>query len=340
MQPALFVSRQLIANFGARLGEILAHAPRRFEVLPFSPDTQITVAQRESIEITFYSRDIWEGTIKTSLSPAAAAYWPIVDAAPNLKWLQVVSAGADQQPYQTSIKRGLRVTTSAGANAEPVAVTGVTGLLMLARGFPHWIRAQQCAEWSPQLGAQSPLDLKGQTAAIVGTGYIGKIVASVLQVLGVKTVGIRRSIVPTEHFDEVHPLAALDALLPTCDWLVLACPLTAETHGLMDARRLALLPHTAGFVNISRGEVVDEAALIDALAGGRLRGAYLDVVTHEPLAPGSPLWKLPNVIITPHNSASSVGNFRRGVEIFLRNLESYLRGERLENEVPRSKRGG
>jgi D-2-hydroxyacid dehydrogenase (NADP+) len=333
MTSSLLLSQKVVTEFGAQLNEILARAPRKLDILPFTPEVEITPAQRTGIEVTFYSRDIWEGTIKTQLSPAAAAYWPIVDAAPNLKWLQVVSAGADQRPYQPSIRRGVRVTTSAGANAVPVAVTGLTGLLMLARNFPHWMHAQQKREWSPQLGAMSPPDLGGQTAVIVGTGHLGKIVASVLHVLGVRTIGVRRNVAPVEHFDEVLPLSALDTVLPKCDWLVLACPLTPETRGLMDARRFALLPRTAGFVNISRGEVVDEAALTAALARGHLRGAYLDVFTTEPLAPESPLWAMPNVIITPHNSATSTGNYRRGVEIFLRNLDCYLRGEPLENEV-------
>ena len=177
MNPTLFVSRKLVSDFREKLAGILARAPRKLDVLEFTPDVKLTPEQHASIEATFYSRDIWEGTIKTRLSDAATVYWPIVDSAPNLKWLQVVSAGSDQKPYQPSIKRGLRVATSAGANAGPVGLTAVTGLLMLARNFPHWLRAQQKREWSPQLGANSPLDLPGQTAAIVGMGHIGKVIA-------------------------------------------------------------------------------------------------------------------------------------------------------------------
>ena len=337
MTPALFLSGKVIAEFRPQLAAILAKHAGRLELLPFTAGMSLAPEQLARIEVTFYSRDIWEGTIKTKLSPAAASYWPLIDATPNLKWLQVVSAGADQRPYQPTIKRGVRVTTSSGANAEPVAITGLTGLLMIARNFPHWIRAQQRREWSPQLGADTPPDLAGQAAVIVGTGHLGKIVARVLQALGVRTIGVRRSAAPLEHFDEMHSLAELDRLLPGADWLVLACPLAPETRGLMDARRFALLPRSAGFINISRGEVVDEAALIAALASGHLRGAYLDVFAAEPLPPESPLWSMPNVIVTPHNSATSVGNYRRGVEMFLRNLERYLRGEPLENEVTAGK---
>ena len=140
------------------------------------------------------------------------------------------------------------------------------------------------------------------------------------------TIGIRKRVQPTEHFDEVHPISAIDSLLPSCDWLVLACPLTPETRGLMNAQRISLLRPTAGLVNVARGEIVDEAALAAALAAQRLGHAYLDVFTSEPLARKSPLWKLPNVLISPHNAGASTGTYARGVEIFLRNLDHYVSG--------------
>lgn len=335
MTPGLLVSRQVMSEFGGRIADILNAAPRRLEPLLFSPEAQFTATQIDGIEASFYSRDIWEGTTGSSLSPAARAYWAIADAAPGLKWLQVVAAGVDQPVYRRSIGRGIRITTSAGTNAEPVGLNAVTGLLMLARGFPHWIRAQQGREWRPLTAPALPPDLPGQTAAIVGVGHIGTVVARALQAMGLRTVGVRQRAAPADYFDETWPLSELDRLLPACDWLVLACPLTTETRRLIDARRLALLPRTAGLVNVARGEIVHEAALVDALAAGRLRGAYLDVFEREPLPPDSPLWTLPNVLLTPHNAAVSTGNYRRGVELFLRNLSAYLRGLTLENEVPR-----
>lgn len=147
------------------------------------------------------------------------------------------------------------------------------------------------------------------------------------------TVGVRRSVAPVEHFGRVLPVSALEGLLPQCDWLVLACPLTAETRGLISRQRIALLPRTAGIVNVSRGEIIDEAALIEALAAGRLRGAYLDVFQREPLPADSPLWSLPNVIVTPHNASASAGNSARLAELFLANLQRYLQGEPLINEA-------
>jgi phosphoglycerate dehydrogenase-like enzyme len=231
------------------------------------------------------------------------------------------------------MKRGVRLTTGAGAQAEPVSVAAVTGLLALARRLPHWWAAQQRSEWAPLLGAEVPPDLRGQTAIIVGTGYIGANIARLLQAVGMKTIGIRKRVQPTEHFDEVHPISAIDSMLPSCDWLVLACPLTPETRGLMDARRLALMRPSAGLVNVARGEVVDEGALAAALIAQRLGRAYLDVFTSEPLPRESALWKLPNVMISPHNVGASTGTYARGVEIFLRNLDNYITGRAMENEA-------
>ena len=333
MQPALLISRKVVAGFGARLNDILGTAPRKLEILEFTPTVQVAPAQLEHIEAAYYSRDIWEGTVKSAPSPAARVFWDIAERAPNVKWIPVFSSGSDQPQYQAAMRRGVRMTTGAGAQTEPVALAAVTGLLALTRCVPHWVAAQQRGEWAPLRAQDMPPDLKGQIALIVGAGLIGSTVARVLQALGMRTVGIRRRAAPAPHFDEVLAPSALDAQLPKCGWLVLACPLSAETRGMIDARRLALLPRTAGFVNIARGELVDETALAAALGNGRLRCAYLDVFTAEPLARDSPLWRLPNVLISPHNAGASTGTYARGVEIFLRNLDAYVHGKPLENEA-------
>lgn len=333
MARSILVSKKVTAEFGPRLESILSSQPGRLDILAFTPDMTLTATQIDALEAAYYSRDVWEGTVKSAVSPAARAFWQIVDRAPHLEWLAVFSSGSDHAQYQPHMQRGVRLTTGAGAQAEPVALAAVTGLLALARALPHWWAAQQRAEWAPLLGASVPPDLRGQKAIIVGTGYIGSHIARLLQAVGMRTLGIRKRVQPTGHFDEVHALDAIDTLLPACDWLVLACPLTPETRGLMDARRLALLRPTAGLVNVARGEIVDEAALADALAAQRLGRAYLDVFVNEPLARESPLWKLPNVMISPHNAGASTGTYARGVEIFLRNLDNRVHGRALENEA-------
>jgi phosphoglycerate dehydrogenase-like enzyme len=333
MKPAVIVSQRVVTEFTPRLQGILGNAPRQLQILPFTVDLRVTPEDLANVEAAYYSRDIWEGTGKSALSPAARAFWDVVNRAPNLKWLAVYSAGTDQPRYQTAMQRGIRLTTSAGAQSEAVGLAAVAGLLALARRVPHWWSAQQRREWAPLRGADVPPDLPGQTAVIVGTGYIGTVIARVLRAMGMKTTGIRRSATPAEHFAKVLPLSMLDTVLPGCDWLVLACPLVPETRGLMDRRRLALLPGTAGLANIARGELVDETALAEALARDRLRCAYLDVFTVEPLPQDSPLWGLPNVLISPHNAGASRGTYARGVEIFLRNLENYLAAKPMENEA-------
>lgn len=333
MTFSILVSQKVLQEFAPRIDAILKSAPAGTEVLPFRPDRAATDAQIASITGAYYSRDVWEGTTKTTLSPAARAFWPIVDRAPNLEWLSVFSSGTDHPQYQPHMQRGVRLTTGAGAQAEPVAIAAVTGLLALARRLPHWWAAQQRSEWAPLLGASVPPDLRGQRAVIVGTGYIGSHIARLLQAFGMKTTGLRKRVQPTPHFDEVLALSALDSLLPSCEWLVLACPLTPETRGLVNAQRIALMSPQAGVVNVARGEIIDEAALTEALATSRLGHAYLDVFAKEPLDASSALWKLPNVLISPHNAGASTGTYARGVEIFLRNLDAYVNGRPLENEA-------
>ncbi len=333
MKPALLISSRVIAEYGPRLNDILASAPRQMELLPFTPDLQLAPAAIDNIEAAYYSRDIWEGTEKSALSPAAQAFWGILDRTHNMKWVAVYSAGTDQKRYQDAMKRGMRLTTGAGAQADAVGLAATAGVLALARGIPYWLAAQQRREWSPLRGKDVPPDIPGQIAVIVGIGYIGKVIARVLHAAGMKTIGIRRNAAPAEHFDQVLPPSALDSLLPICDWLVIACPLTPETRNLIDTRRLALMKPGAGIANIARGEIIDEAALADALKAKRLRHAYLDVFNTEPLPTESPFWDLPNVLISPHNAGASTGTYARGVEIFLRNLENYLRGRGMENEA-------
>jgi D-2-hydroxyacid dehydrogenase (NADP+) len=333
MKPTLLASQKVIAEFGPRLNEILAGAPRPLALLPFTPALQLTAADSGNIEAAYYSRDIWEGTEKGALSPAAQAFWRVIDAARALKWMAVYSAGMDQQRYQDAMRRGVRLTSSAGAQAESVGLACVAGVLALARGVPHWRDAQRRREWAPLRGKAVPRDVPGQTAVIVGTGYIGSVIARVLHAAGMNTIGIRRNARARQHFDQVLPTSALDGLLPSCDWLVIACPLTPETRNLIGARHFARIKPGAGIANIARGEIIDEAALIDALTAGRLGHAYLDVFHTEPLPRDSPLWDLPNVLISPHNAGASAGTYARGVEIFLRNLANYLRGKPMENEA-------
>ena len=252
--------------------------------------------------------------------------------APNLRWLHVSHAGIDDPVFGRLLDQGVRISNSSGASAEPIAQTAIGGLLSLARGFPAWAESQRAHEWRSHEG-QTP-ELRGQTIVVVGLGAIGGHIARLAQALSLHVVGVRRS--PRRDDDTVDELVAPDELasvLPRADWLALAVPLTDDTKGLIDASAFAALPRGARVLNVARGEVIDETAMIAALRSGALAGAYLDVFVEEPLPSSSPLWGLPNVIVTPHNSASSTGNAARALDIFLGNLERWVRDEPLANEV-------
>jgi phosphoglycerate dehydrogenase-like enzyme len=172
---------------------------------------------------------------------------------------------------------------------------------------------------------------------VVGLGAIGREIARLAGAIGLRVVGVRRSSrSPDDPVDDVRAPAELASLLPQTDWLVLACPLTEETIGWIDRDHLSLLPHRAHLINVARGGIVDQTALIEALRAGKLAGAYLDVFEIEPLPQDSPLWELPNVIVSPHDSSPSSGNVARQSAIFFRNLERLERDEPLENEVHRT----
>jgi D-2-hydroxyacid dehydrogenase (NADP+) len=314
----VLVSHRLHARYGARIAAELL-------VLPADVAARLPDAECARAEIAFFSGDVFPDHSRQ--------FFSAVRKAPKLKWLHAFNVGVDHPIYAELLERGVRVTTSAGSTAEPIAQTAIMGLLALARGFPRWLINQRTRTWSP-LRQQLPRDLKEQTAVVVGLGRIGAEIARLARALGLKVIGVRRG--PRragDAVDELHPPAALPGLLPRCDWLFIACPLTPETRGMVDAQALAALPKGARIVNVSRGEIVDEAALIATLKDGHLAGAYLDVFAAEPLPPDSPLWDLPNVLVTPHNSGAAAGNDERVLEIFLDNLGRWQRGAPLVNEV-------
>ncbi len=316
----LLVSHHLNARYGAKIA-----GAADLIVLPPDPAARLPDADCARVEIAFFSGDVFPDYSRQ--------FFSTVRKAPQLKWLHAFNVGVDHPIFTELLGRGVRVTTSAGSTAEPIAQTAIMGLLALARGFPRWLLAQRGRQWNPERKLLPP-DLSTQTAVVVGLGRIGAEIARLARALGLKVIGVRRGPRRAEDpVDELHPPAALPGLLARCDWLVIACPLTPETRGLVDAAALAALPKGARVINIARGEIVDEPALIAALKSGHLAGAYLDVFATEPLPPDSPLWELPNVLATPHNSAVAAGNDERVLEIFLANLERWRRGAPLVNEV-------
>ena len=224
------------------------------------------------------------------------------------------------------------ITTSSGVHAVPLAEFAILGLLAMAKELPRLIedqRAGACPE------VRRPVrELSGQTLFLLGLGDIGREVARLGKALGMRTVGFRRTEgPPPEWVDEVHGPQRLAELAGQADAMVVSLPMTEQTAGLVDRATIERLPASCIFVNIGRGGVVDEPALIDALRDRRIAGAVLDVFATEPLPADSPLWTLPNVVVTPHAAALSARENERIAELFADNLRRYLDGRPLRNIV-------
>ena len=324
----MLLARSFVATHGKQLADVAQRVGIKPDIvhLPDDPQARLAPADLDRIEVTMSTRDVRFSGLYQSFCDALVA-------AKRLKWAHFHSTAIEQHAFVAPLlARGVKLTTSAGTNAEPVAQTAIATLLMLARGFPRWFDAQHRKQWEPVRGEQAPLDLRGQTLLIVGMGNIGKPIAQFAQALGMHVIGIRRQPrAAADPVDEMHPLSELPKLLARSDWVVLACPLTAETRHLINATTLALLKKDAALINVARGGVCDEKAVIAALQSGQLRCAHLDVFEKEPLPAESPLWDMPNLIVTPHNASVSSGNDRRSAEMFLLNLEKWARGEPLLN---------
>ena len=324
----ILLSKKFVSAYATQFDEIARSAGLRPDIvhLPDDPQARLTQADCDRIEVAMSTRDVRFSDLFKSFGDALVA-------AKNLRWVHFHSTAIEQHPFVPPLlARGVKLTSSVGGNAEPVAQTAIAGLLMLARRFPRWLDAQRRHAWEPMRGDQVPADLRGQTVMVVGLGNIGMPIARFCQALGMHVIGIRRT--PQAAADaliEIHPMAAFAALLPRCQWLVLACPYTQETHHLVNAGTLAKLPPGGALINVARGRVADEPALVEALRSGQLGCAFLDVFEQEPLPAQSPLWDLPNVTLTPHSASISSGNDGRSAEMFLCNLGKWARGEPLLN---------
>ncbi len=260
----------------------------------------------------------------------------VVNGLPRLRWVHATSAGAGEQVRKAELSpealERVTITTSSGVHAVPLAEFAVLGLLAVAKELPQLVEDQRARAW-PEV--RQPLrELSGQTLFLVGLGEIGREVARLGRALGMRTVGFRRTQgPPPEWVDEVHGPERLTELADQADAMVVSLPMTEQTAGLVDRATIERLPASCIFVNVGRGGVVDEPALVDALRDRRIAGAVLDVFTTEPLPADSPLWTLPNVLVTPHAAALSARENERITELFTDNLRRFLDGRPLRNVV-------
>ncbi len=282
-------------------------------------------------DFCFVSRDITATSTKQNIIPETQYVYDALKSSKALQWVHIHSAGVDRQIFLDLMAKGVTVTSSSGASASLVAQTALTGLLSLSRRFPQLAAAQRAHVWAPFFKVGLPPDLEGQTATIVGWGPIGQKLAAWLKALGLNIIVVRQSASSTIPDTRVVSFNEFNHILPETDWLVLACPLTAQTTNLVSADALNLMKSSAHIVNISRGAVIDEPAMISALQSGRLAGAYLDVFAQEPLPTDSPLWDMPNVIATPHTAGFSDAILQRMADKFIENLGHYARGESFIN---------
>jgi phosphoglycerate dehydrogenase-like enzyme len=298
---------------------------RRFPGIGFlhAEDEQAMVRLIGTAEVAFTSR----------LTPAAFA------AAPCLRWVHSPAAGVGSMLFPAMRQSDVVLSNSRGMNAAAVAEHALMLMLAAARRLPDAVRAQADRRWIADELSGLP-SLRGRTLLIVGLGAIGSALAGMAAALGMRVLATtrdRRDTVPA-GVAEVHAPAALAELLPRADIVVLAVPFTADTRGMIGATELALMRPSARLVNVARGKLVDEQALVDALERGVIAGAALDVVAHEPLPPSSPLWSMPNVIITPHVAGFREDYWEAATELFAANLRRHLDGEAVANIV--DKRAG
>jgi phosphoglycerate dehydrogenase-like enzyme len=257
---------------------------------------------------------------------------------PNaLRWMHTGTAGVASLLYPELVESDVILTNSAAVHAPAIAETVLAMILHFARGLDVAVRAQHDARWDATAFAERPglaREIAASTIGIVGLGGIGLEVARRAGALGMNVIATRRSGRPAPAgMDLLTGPDALDRLFAASDYVVLALPSTSATRGIIGAERLAAMPAHAVLVNVSRGDVIDEETLVSALRSGAIRGAALDVFGVEPLPPESPLWRLPNVLITPHVSATTPRFWTREMDLIRDNITRYLAGRGLRNVV-------
>ncbi len=261
----------------------------------------------------------------------------LLDKAARLRFIQSIGAGTDQFPREALAQRGIRLASARGVNYRAVSEHAMALILALSRRLPEARDNQARRLWRGIIGdlAQREDELGGKQLLIVGLGQIGGRLAELAKAFDMQVVGLRRNPAAGRGAaDAVHPTSDFDILLPEADFVALTCPLTGETENLVDARALGRMKPSAYLVNVARGRVVDEGALIAALGARRIAGAAIDVTVEEPLAPTSPLWAMENVLITPHTAGETRRYEDNVIAILCDNLERLWRGEReLRNHV-------
>lgn len=261
-------------------------------------------------------------------APLRPFFGYLVEHADGIRWIQSAAAGVDAPVFATLLRKGVRLTTSHVTDV-PIAEYVLRAVLDHFQRADAWRAAQADGEWR----RHDFREVAGTTWLVVGLGAIGSAVATRARAFGATVLGVRRTPTGDEPADEVLTPDRLLGAVPGADVVVLAAPATSTTTRLADAAFLAAMKEGSMLVNIARGALVDEDALLDALDRGRPEHAVLDVTATEPLPAESRLWHHPRVSLTPHNAAGGTGRFGRGAELFVDNLARYRDGRPLRNEI-------
>ncbi|WP_223700471.1 D-2-hydroxyacid dehydrogenase [Sutcliffiella deserti] len=245
-----------------------------------------------------------------------------LNKSPNLKWIQAWSAGVNNIPLEKLSRKNILLTSANGVHAYPISETIFGLMLALTRKIHTYVKNQQKKVWHH---AKMNLELHNKTVGIIGVGEIGKETAKIAKAFGMTVLGVRHSGKSEEYVDSMHTPEQLHTILPKCDYIVITLPLTPDTQEMFGEEEFILMKESAFLINIGRGEILQEDALIRALQNGTIAGAGLDVFVKEPLESNSPFWEMENVIITPHTSGSTEHYTKRVIEdIFIPNFKDYL----------------
>ncbi|PSQ20044.1 D-2-hydroxyacid dehydrogenase [Halobacteriales archaeon QS_8_69_26] len=247
-------------------------------------------------------------------------------------WIHSIQAGVDRFPFETLEERGVALTNSTGIHGESVGEMVVGYMIALARQFPQYVRNQRDHAWR-RPAWDRPFTLDGESICVVGLGTLGRGIATRAAALGMSVTGVRRSGDPVEGVETVHPPGDLLAAVRDARFVALAVPLTDETRDLVGARELAAMDDDAYLINVARGPVVDEDALVEALREGEIAGAALDVFETEPLPASSPLWDREDVVVTPHVAATVRSYYEDVADLVRENVRRVDDGEEIINRV-------
>ena len=312
--PRAQLSAEAIALWGDRIRAIVPDA----ELVAYDP--ALGAIPGDPPEVGWLSVDV--------LRNADTAFIDALLASAPLRWVQSAGAGYDTWHFQQLLARGVRLTT-AHVNNVPIAEYVLREVLDRFQRADRWRAGQAAHHWEHHEWRE----VTGSTWLVVGVGAIGSAVAERARAFGAHVIGVRRTPDGTEPVDEMVGPDQTVALLPRADVVVLTLPATDATRHLVDDGFLAAMQAAAVLVNVARGALVDEAALLRALDAGRPDFAVLDVVGTEPLPAESPLWDHPKIVVTPHSSSGGHGRFARGADLFAHNLRRYRAGEPLRHEV-------